>query len=139
MTPGAPLVVRVLPDVRGIDKTFDYLVPDKLRDQVRVGDQVRIDLHGRRVGAWIVAVDVEPPAGVGLKPLARWSSAGPPPDVVDAARWAAWRWAGTPQHLLATASPPTSVPPLPAASGVPASAWGMARSCGSVVELAQMT
>ena len=51
MTPGAPLVVRVLPDVRGIDKTFDYLVPDKLRDQVRVGDQVRIDLHGRRVGA----------------------------------------------------------------------------------------
>ena len=122
MTPGAPLVVRVLPDVRGIDKTFDYLVPDKLRDQVRVGDQVRIDLHGRRVGAWIVAVDVEPPAGVGLKPLARWSSAGPPPDVVDAARWAAWRWAGTPQHLLATASPSTSVPPLPAASGVPASA-----------------
>ena len=43
-------VARVLPDVRGIDKTFDYVVPDKLVDHVRVGSLVRIDLHGRRVG-----------------------------------------------------------------------------------------
>ena len=52
--PQEPLVVRVLPDVPAIDKTFDYLVPDALRDQVRVGDVVRIELHGRRVGGWIV-------------------------------------------------------------------------------------
>ena len=35
-----PLVVRVLPEVAAIDKTFDYLVPEHLRDQVRVGDVV---------------------------------------------------------------------------------------------------
>lgn len=115
----APLVVRVLPEARGIEKTFDYLVPEQLRDQVRVGDRVRIDLHGRRVGAWIVAVDVEPPAGVTLKPLARWSSSGPPADVVALAEWGAWRWAGTPQHLLTTASPPTVVAPLPRLAPAP--------------------
>lgn len=114
---GVPLVVRLLPDVRGIDKSFDYLVPERFRDQVRVGDQVRVDLHGRRVGAWVVAVGVEPPAGVALKPIARWSSAGPPADVIEVAGWAAWRWAGKTQHLLAAASPPTTVPPLPAVTG----------------------
>ena len=57
-------VVRVLPDVSAIDKTFDYLVPDELRDQVGVGDMVRIVLHGRRVGGWIVELDVAPPPGV---------------------------------------------------------------------------
>ena len=71
-----PLVVRVLPDVPAIDKTFDYLVPDALRDQVRVGDVVRIELHGRRVGGWIVAVGVEPPDGVALRPLAKRSGPG---------------------------------------------------------------
>ena len=43
-------VVRVLPDVKGIEKTFDYLVPDKLRAHVRVGSLVRIDLNRRRAG-----------------------------------------------------------------------------------------
>lgn len=40
----------------GIDKTFDYLVPVSLIDAVSVGDKVRIILHGRRVGGWIVAL-----------------------------------------------------------------------------------
>jgi hypothetical protein len=31
-------VARVVPDVTGVDKTFDYLVPDALHDQVRVAD-----------------------------------------------------------------------------------------------------
>ena len=65
-------VVRVLPDVPAIDKEFDYLVPPGT--EVAVGDVVRVQLHGRRVGAWIVAVDVEPEPGVQLKPLAKVSS-----------------------------------------------------------------
>ena len=105
-------VVRVLPDVRAIEKTFDYVVPDRLRDHVRVGSLVRIDLNGRRVGGWVVAVDVVPPAGVELKPIARFSSAGPSREILDLADWAAWRWAGRPQHFLTTASPPTVVPGL---------------------------
>ena len=113
-----PLVVRVLPDVPAIDKTFDYLVPDALRDQVRVGDVVRVELHGRRVGGWIVAVGVEPPDGVALRPLAKRSGLGPTPELIELAEWAAWRWAGRPAALLKTASPARVVGHLPApASG----------------------
>lgn len=117
------MIVRVLPDIRSSDKTFDYLVPEPLRDQVRVGTQVRVELHGRRVGAWVVAVDVEPPAGVALKPVAKVTGWGPPVDVVDLARWAAWRWAGRLAPLLVTASPPHAVRAVPAPArrhGVPA-------------------
>ena len=110
------LVVRVLPDVPAIEKTFDYLVPDALRDQVRVGDVVRIQLHGRRVGGWIVAVGVDPPEGVALRPLAKRSGLGPTPDLIELAGWAAWRWAGRPASLLRTASPERVVSHLPAAA-----------------------
>jgi len=111
----APLVVRVLPDVPAIDKTFDYLVPDAVRDQVRVGDVVRIELHGRRVGGWIVEVDAEPPEGVALRPLAKRSGRGPTPDLIELAEWAAWRWAGRPASFLKTASPERVVAGLPVA------------------------
>lgn len=109
-------VVRVRPDVVGITKTFDYLVPDRFGDQVRAGTIVRIDLHGRRERAWVIAVDVEPPEGVELKPIAKISGWGPPADVVELATWAAWRWAGHPAHLLRTASPERVVSGLPAVS-----------------------
>ncbi|HYZ98931.1 MAG TPA: hypothetical protein VE575_09295 [Acidimicrobiales bacterium] len=111
---GAARVARVLPDEPAIDKTFDYLVPDGMGDQVRVGDRVRVVLHGRRVGGWVVALDVEPPPGVNLRPLAKWSGRGPTPELIDLARWAAWRWAGRPASLLRTASPDRVVTRLPA-------------------------
>jgi primosomal protein N' (replication factor Y) len=115
---GAGRVVRVLPDVAGIDKTFDYLVPeawdaDGRADLVAPGCLVRIDLHGRRVGGWIVDVDVEPPAGVTLRPLAKVSGLGPPPDVIELARWVAWRWCGRLSAVLTSASPPAVVRGLP--------------------------
>jgi primosomal protein N' (replication factor Y) len=110
-----PLVVRVLPDVAAISRVFDYLVPEPLRDQVGVGDVVRIELHGRRVGGWIVEVDVVPPDGVVLRPLARRSGLGPPADLIDLAGWAAWRWVGRPASFLKTASPERVVAALPPA------------------------
>lgn len=82
---------------------------------MRVGDRVRMVLHGRRVGGWIVAVDVDPPAGVALRPLAKWSGRGPTPELMELAEWAAWRWAGRPASLLRTASPERAVAGLPAA------------------------
>ena len=97
-------MVRVLPDVVGIDKEFDYLVPHG--DAVQVGDVVRIDLHGRRVGGWVLAVDVVPEPGVSLRALAKVSGRGPAPELVELAGWAAWRWAGRRAHVLRTASPP---------------------------------
>jgi primosomal protein N' (replication factor Y) (superfamily II helicase) len=108
--------VRVLPDVAGIaalGKTFDYLVPEAMDRDVQVGSLVRIGLHGRRVGGWVVADRVEPPAGMRLQPLARWSSIGPLPEIVDLAWWASWRWAGRASALLRAASPAGMVRALP--------------------------
>ena len=111
--------MRVLPEGT-IDKTFDYLVPDALGDQVRVGTRVRVELHGRRVGAWVVADDVTPPPDVVLRPIVKVTGWGPPPELVELARWAAWRWAGRPASLLTTASPERAVRGLPPARVVTA-------------------
>ncbi len=99
------LVVRVIPDVPAIDRTFDYLVPEGWEDRAVVGAVVRIPLHGRRVGGWIEAVGVEPPEGVRLAPLAKISGAGPSGEMIDLCRWAAWRWSGRLATFLGLASP----------------------------------
>jgi primosomal protein N' (replication factor Y) (superfamily II helicase) len=62
----------------------------------------------------VVAADVEPPPGVVLRPLAKWSGRGPTPELIELAEWAAWRWAGRPASLLRTASPHRVVTRLPA-------------------------
>ncbi len=106
-------VVRVLPDVSGLDKTFDYVVPAPWAGTTAPGDLVRIDLHGRRIAGWVVEVDVEPPDGVALRPISKWSSIGPDPDLIDLARWAAHRWHGRLASVLKAASPDRMVQRLP--------------------------
>src|SRR5262245_41658382 len=96
-----------------MDRELDYLVPEALRDQVRVGTIVRVPLGPRRERAWVVDVDVEPPSGVTLRPLAKVTGWGPPPELVDLARWAAHRWPGRPAHFLVPASPEVAVRALP--------------------------
>lgn len=77
---------------------------------------MRVRLHGRRVGAWVVANGVEPPPGVTPLPIEGVSGLGPPPPLVSLARWAAWRWAMPAATLLRTASPERVVRgPLPGA------------------------
>lgn len=103
-------VVRVLPDVVGIDREFDYVVPstwetDGRSARVVVGAMVRVPLAGRRVAGWVTALDVEPIPGVRLAALATLSGAGPAAEVVDLAGWAAWRWAGHRVPFLRAASP----------------------------------
>jgi primosomal protein N' (replication factor Y) (superfamily II helicase) len=109
-------VVRVLPDQPAIAKAFDYRVDDRWIDDIRVGTMVRVALHGRRVGGWVVEVGVDPPPGVTLAPIAKVTGWGPSADLVDLAQWAAWRWAGRPAQLLRTASPDTAVRRLPPAA-----------------------
>ena len=106
-------VVRVLPDVAGLGREFDYRVPARWADAVEIGTMVRVELHGRRVAAWVTAVDVEPAAGVALRPVLRVSSVGPAADVVDLARWVAHRWSGRVSAVLRSASPPRTVPTRP--------------------------
>lgn len=116
--PPEGMVVRVVPDVGAITRLFDYVVPPTLAgaDLVEVGTMVRIPLHGRRVGAWVVAVDVDPPAGVALKAITKVTGVGPPAELVELARWAAWRWAGPMTAFLGTASPPLAVRTRPSRS-----------------------
>jgi primosomal protein N' (replication factor Y) len=102
-------VARVLPDRPGINKTFDYSVPQELADRARLGAIVRVDLHGRRVGGWIVDDDAEPATKIALKPIAKVSSFGPTAEILELAEWAAWRWAGARAHFLRTASPERNV------------------------------
>ena len=78
---------------------------------------MRVALHGRRVGGWVVEDDVTPPDGVEPLPLKSWSGWGPPPSVVELAQWASWRWAGPIPFFLGVASPPGSVRRLPAVAG----------------------
>ncbi len=107
------LVASVWPDVDAIGRPFHYLVPAEMAGEVRVGTIVRVGLHGRRVRGWVVALDEDPPPGVELRPLAKVTGWGPPPELVALARWAAWRWAGPVAALLATASPQVAVRDLP--------------------------
>lgn len=112
------LVVSVIPDVPGLQRIFDYGVPaawhdDGRADALAIGDRVRIVLQGRRVGGWIVAVDVEADDSFALKPLAKWSGRGPSASVIDLAAWTADRWAGTTARVLRSASPPRVVSRIP--------------------------
>ncbi len=101
--------MRVVPDVPAIHRRFDYSVPASLDADLRVGSRVRIELHGRRVGAWVVEDHVSGAPGVQLLALAASSGDGPPPGLVRLAEWAAWRWAGPVSSFLGTASPPRVV------------------------------
>jgi primosomal protein N' (replication factor Y) len=77
---------------------------------------VRVPLHGRRVGGWVVALGAPDPAVPAdrLVPLAKVSSVGPPADVVELAHWAANRW-GAPRirPFLVAGNPPAMVPGVP--------------------------
>jgi len=106
--------VRVQPDVPAVGRQFDYAVPDRWADGMRVGSRVRIRLHNRPVGGWVTAVDPAPPAGMELQAVTGYSGLGPPPSVMDAAGWAAWRWAMPVATLLRAASPDRNVWDLPA-------------------------
>jgi primosomal protein N' (replication factor Y) len=103
-------VWRVLPDVRAIDRVFDYRPPPG--DPVPVGTIVRVPLHGRRVRGWLVAVGADTDApDQQLLAVHTVVSAGPPAAVVELCRWAAWRWAGPWATFLRAASPPNLVDP----------------------------
>ncbi len=111
------MIVRVLPDVTGLDKEFDYSVPDALVDRIQVGTIVRVELHGRRVGGWVTAIlersEVDPAS---LKPIAKITGHGPGADVQELARWASVRWAARRlRPFLVAGGPHRAITSLPAA------------------------
>jgi len=139
-----PLVVTVLPDVTGLDRVFDYVVPDDLLGVVGIGSRVRVPLHGRRVGGWVLAMGPES-SGVAvgaLKSIVSSSGLGPDADLVDLASWAARRWgvgrlrpfmvAASPDHVVNRAATPRRTvvraePSSPAAAALLADGGGVLR------------
>jgi primosomal protein N' (replication factor Y) len=113
-------VARVLPDLTGLDKQFDYSVPDHLAPAATVGAIVRVELHGRRIGGWILAIDPSDaladrePRPIALKPVLQVSGFGPAADVIELAEWASVRWAGRRRHFLVAGSPHRAVTSIPA-------------------------
>lgn len=113
-----------MPDVTGLDKQFDYLIPPELSAHVCVGTLVRVELHGRRIGGWVAAISDAPYGGRSripggrtidsLKSIAKVTGHGPAPDLFDLAAWASVRWAARRiRPFLVTASPGRSVVTLP--------------------------
>lgn len=105
-------VARVLPDVTGLDKAFDYDVPEGM--PVVLGARVRVDLHGRRVAGWVVALDPADAHDGALTPITKLTGLGPSAELIDLAGWAAIRWAARQRHFLTAASPPRAVARVPA-------------------------
>jgi primosomal protein N' (replication factor Y) (superfamily II helicase) len=106
--------VRVLPDVTGLDREFDYLVPDQLSTRVTPGTIVRCVLHGRRIKGWVTEVD--PPDVFDhrdLKPILEVVSLGPATDIVEMSMWAAHRWVGRRRAFLVAASAKRVIKELP--------------------------
>ena len=95
----------------GIDKQFDYLVPPPLGPRVRPGAVVRVELNGRRVGAWVVAVGAarDPEFSVvspeRLAPILDVADLGVDQSVVPLAGWVASNWAGPLRNVLSSATP----------------------------------
>ncbi|MEX2626965.1 MAG: hypothetical protein WD225_08760, partial [Ilumatobacteraceae bacterium] len=116
-------LVRVLPNVSGLDKEFDYLVPERFADRVGIGTLVRVPLHGRRVGGWVTAVGptadaaADPGAdgavGGKLKEITGVTGHGPAADLLVLADWAATRWGARRRPFLVTASPERAVTAIP--------------------------
>lgn len=100
-------IARVVPDVTGLDKQFDYLVPDSLLGRVHVGSIVRVPLGPRRVRGWVLELASD--STEASRPIAALLGVGPRPEVVSLAVWAAHRWCGRVRSLLKSASPTTLV------------------------------
>ena len=92
---GPPLLASVVPLVPAwaVDRTFDYVVPAKLRAQVAVGSLVRIPFGGRKVrgivtalGTWATERELETVASAPLRaPVA-------PPPLPELYEWLAERY-----------------------------------------------
>ena len=114
------LVARVVPDVTGVDKVFDYLIPSELHDAIAIGDRVRVPLHGRNVPGWVTEIgsttdgftDVDESK---LRSVIKRLGFGPSNDIVQLAKWASHRWCGRLRAFFVAASPSTLVTVLPTA------------------------
>lgn len=106
------IIAGVVPDLTGLDRVFDYVVPAELVAVIEIGSKVRVSLNGRRVGGWVVSLG-SPSQGLAvdkLKSIDKSSGIGPDAEMLDLCRWASVRWCALRlRPFLVTASPHTVV------------------------------
>ena len=101
----------MVPDVSGIDKVFDYLVPESLSSRIWIGARVRINLNNRRVGGWVVDLSHDQDAEKHrfhnrLLPIVSVSGHGVEPELVPLTQWMAEYFFGSWRSTLSSASAP---------------------------------
>lgn len=101
----------MVPDVSGIDKVFDYFVPESLSARLWRGARVRVNLNNRRVGGWIVDLsqvddDQRHSFHDRLLPVISVSGHGVEPEVVPLTKWMADHFFGSWRSTLSSASSP---------------------------------
>lgn len=101
----------MVPDVSGIDKVFDYLVPESLSSRIWIGARVRINLNNRRVGGWVVDLSHDQDAEKHsfhnrLLPVVSVSGHGVEPELVPLTQWMAEYFFGSWRSTLSSASAP---------------------------------
>lgn len=114
-------VARVVPDVTGVDKVFDYLIPEVLKDSIKIGVRVRVPLHGRNVAGWVVAIG-DPSDGLAvdkIRSVIKVLGLGVTSEIVDLANWATKRWVGRMRSFISTGAPKTLIAKVPSARYMP--------------------
>ncbi len=93
---------------RSLDRVLTYLVPDGLRDSVRVGSCVRVPLGKQQVSGYVVGLTNRSPAGVTVRALLDKSADEELLDEaqVSLARWLADRYRSTLMEALRCFLPP---------------------------------
>lgn len=96
----------------GIDKVFDYLVPESLARSIELGSRVRIVLNNRRVSGWVVRLETRDGTTADgltfdkLSSVLSVSGLGVDTDVVPLTQWAATEFFGSWRSMLSRASAP---------------------------------
>ena len=106
--------VRVIPDIDGITKEFNYLVPEDWNTSgeskfLQVGTIVRMRFRNRIVRGWVSEINPIEIPNVDLIPLKKLSGIGPSAEIVNLAKWAAKNWHGPVSKLLRIASPKSMI------------------------------
>jgi primosomal protein N' (replication factor Y) (superfamily II helicase) len=64
----APLIARIIVDV-SVDKAFDYLIPDRLQGEIRIGTRVSVPFGHRHTQGYVVDILDQSPSTNPLKPV----------------------------------------------------------------------
>lgn len=129
-------VARVVPDVTGVDKTFDYLIPESLADALRIGMRVRVPLHGRNVAGWVIAIG-EPSTGLAiskLRSVIKILGLGTTQEIIELAHWATLRWVGRIRSFISASAPSTLIAKVPVARYLPQAVKRSSAACDLVSE-----